>query len=570
MRSSLSFGVLNRNKAQTASSTIAVVAALLMSAVLLSFSVLMPVIPKAVAADLPVKTDFNGDGYADLAIGVVGEDVNGKADAGLVNVLYGSATGLSATFVADQRFSQDYSVAGDSSSNIRDVSEADDHFGAALASGDFNKDGFADLAIGVPGEDVGGSIADAGAINIIYGSASGLSPNSPIANQFWTQDSADVEDNAEAGDRFGVSLAAGDFNKDGFADLAIGVPNESINGHAGAGSVNILYGSLSGLSATSTVADQRFFQDSPGVADFSEDDDSYGASVASGDFNKDGFADLAAGVPGEDLGGVMNTGAVGVIYGSPSGLSALYHIADQLWSQDSAGVGGAAVENEFFGSAMAVGDFNKDSYFDLAIGAPSDSDSFDRGAINFLYGSAAGLAGTSVTVTGDNFQLSGQCPASLGTTLSSGDYDADGFWDLAIGDPNSSSCASSATPGELFVIYFGMTGVSPDTQYMQGLGKMTGTGQALASGDYDADGFSDLAVGSPTFSLATDPTCGPGCEPGPHTGHIGVIFGSTTGLTLAFPAFDPALLTLDQSWTQNNPSVEDVAEDGDRFGSSLT
>ena len=304
MRSSLSFGVLNRNKAQTASSTIAVVAALLMSAVLLSFSVLMPVIPKAVAADLPVKTDFNGDGYADLAIGVVGEDVNGKADAGLVNVLYGSATGLSATFVADQRFSQDYSVAGDSSSNIRDVSEADDHFGAALASGDFNKDGFADLAIGVPGEDVGGSIADAGAINIIYGSASGLSPNSPIANQFWTQDSADVEDNAEAGDRFGVSLAAGDFNKDGFADLAIGVPNESINGHAGAGSVNILYGSLSGLSAASTVADQRFFQDSPGVADFSEDDDSYGASVASGDFNKDGFADLAAGVPGEDLGGV--------------------------------------------------------------------------------------------------------------------------------------------------------------------------------------------------------------------------------------------------------------------------
>jgi hypothetical protein len=266
----------------------------------------------------------------------------------------------------------------------------------------------------------------------------------------------------------------------------------------------------------------------------------------------------------------MDAGVVSVIYGSASGLSATSPLADQLWSQDATGVGGTAAENEFFGSAMAVGDFNKDGHFDLAIGAPGDSDSFGRGAINFLNGSAAGLVGTAITVTGDNFQLSGQCPASIGTTLSSGDYDADGFWDLAIGDPDSSSCASSATPGELFVIYFDASGVSPDTQYMQGLGKVTGTGQALASGDYDADGFSDLAVGSPTFSLATDPPCGPGCEPGPHTGHVGVIFGSSAGLSLAFPAFNPALLMLDQSWTQNNPSVEDVAENGDRFGSSLT
>lgn len=57
-------------------------------------------------ADAP-KTDFNGDGYADLAVGVPDEDINGKANAGSVNILYGSSAGLSATSVPDQRFFQD-------------------------------------------------------------------------------------------------------------------------------------------------------------------------------------------------------------------------------------------------------------------------------------------------------------------------------------------------------------------------------------------------------------------------------------------------------------------------------
>ena len=89
------------------------------------------------------------------------------------------------------------------------------------ALSDFNGDGFADLAIGAPYEDVG-SLTDAGAVNVLYGSGGGLQATSPD-DQFWTQNSPSVRGTAKYNDQFGKSVAAGDFNHDGFADLAIGV-----------------------------------------------------------------------------------------------------------------------------------------------------------------------------------------------------------------------------------------------------------------------------------------------------------------------------------------------------------
>lgn len=211
--------------------------------------------------------DFNNDGYTDLAIGVPDEDVGVHVDAGAVNVIYGSPSGLSSTFVTDQIWHQD----SDSIEGFPDTSE---HFGSALAAGDFNNDGYADLAIGTPLDYVN-SVGGAGSVNILYGSSSGLSSTS---NQIWHQDSASVDDSVEFGDHFGSALVTGDFNGDGNDDLAVGVPDEDINGHADAGSVNIIHGSPSGLSATS-VPDQRFFLDFAGVEDFSEPNDHFGASI---------------------------------------------------------------------------------------------------------------------------------------------------------------------------------------------------------------------------------------------------------------------------------------------------
>ncbi len=122
-------------------------------------------------------------------------------------------------------------------------SEALDNFGASLAVGDFDGDGKDDLAIGVPGEDIG-NIASAGAVNILYGTNNGLTVT---GDQIWHQDIDGVEGGSEAFDNFGASLAVGDFDGDGKDDLAIGVPGEDIGNIVSAGAVNIIYGSDSGL-----------------------------------------------------------------------------------------------------------------------------------------------------------------------------------------------------------------------------------------------------------------------------------------------------------------------------------
>jgi len=75
---------------------------------------------------------------------------------------------------------------------------------AGSLQADFNNDGFADLAVGTPFEDAG-TIEDAGAVNVLYGSAAKLTG---IGSQIFTQDSSGVGSTAEAFDDFGRPLAA--------------------------------------------------------------------------------------------------------------------------------------------------------------------------------------------------------------------------------------------------------------------------------------------------------------------------------------------------------------------------
>ena len=227
-------------------------------------------------------------------------------------MIYGSATGLSSA--ANQLWAQN-------SAGIADGPDVGDAFAAALAAGDLDGDGDGDLIAGVPGESAGTN-ANAGLVHAIYGSGAGLSS---AGSQSWNQNSSGIADKIEAGDRFGAALAAGDMNGDSRDDLGVGVPSEGIGTIAGAGALNLIYGSAGGLTAT---GNQLWQQDSAGITESAEAGDSFGAALAAADLNGDSRADLAIGVPAETSGAILG-GGLNVIYGSATGLGAT---GNQLWS----------------------------------------------------------------------------------------------------------------------------------------------------------------------------------------------------------------------------------------------
>ncbi len=193
--------------------------------------------------------------------------------------------------------------------------ESGDGFGWSLASGDFDDDGFDDLAIGVPGED-----DSEGQVQVVFGSATGLRPS---GNLFWSE--TFIGGLSEDGDRFGETLAAGDFDGDGFDDLVVGIPWENLGAAANAGQVDVLYGAFDGFNRMRT---QFWAEDAIFGGGTSESNDAFGYALASGDFDKDGFADLAIGHPAESVGGAQD-GAVTVLMGSAAGLTAARRATDR-------------------------------------------------------------------------------------------------------------------------------------------------------------------------------------------------------------------------------------------------
>ena len=461
--------------------------------------------------------DFDGNGFADLAVGVPTESINGNFAAGAVNVIYGSSQGL--TTVGDQFWSQD-------TDGIKGEAQPEDSFGAALAVGDFNQDGADDLAIGVPDESIDG-IPDAGAVHVILGSL-GEGLVSP-GDQFWHQNVEGVKGEAQIDDEFGAALAVGDFNNDSFPDLAIGVPGESVDGIPGAGAVNVLYGSAAGLD---TPGDQFWTQNTEGIKGDAEVGDNFGAALAVGNFDGDDFDDLAIGVPDETIDSAVDAGAVNVIYGSELGLDSP---GDQFWTQGTEGLKGVPQFQDRFGTSLATGDFNNDNRDDLAIGVPGESidGAIAAGAINVMLGTAAGL-----DTPGDLFLHQGvdgidgavEENDQFGFALAAGNFDGDAFTDLAIGLPGD-TIGGQFEAGAANVIYgddlgFDLSRTQLWTQDTPGIKGIPFDNDnfafALASGDFDGDTRHDLAIGVPGDDVS-------GGNAANDQGAVNVLYGSAIG-----------------------------------------
>ena len=114
---------------------------------------------------------------------------------------------------------------------------------------DFNGDGFDDLVINTPGKTVDG-YASAGEITVMYGSSTGVQPSTSVT---FTEDTPGVPESAHARDNWGYTHAVGDFNHDGYDDLAIG-GEDTVSAQDNAGTVTILWGSAQGLTATGSCS----------------------------------------------------------------------------------------------------------------------------------------------------------------------------------------------------------------------------------------------------------------------------------------------------------------------------
>ncbi|MET7359227.1 FG-GAP-like repeat-containing protein [Streptomyces sp. NPDC005562] len=361
--------------------------------------------------------DLDGDGYTDLV-------VNGGKKA---VVLWGSAQGLSGTGSVELDSNGAHVTAGDfNGDGKRDLVTAEypepedpmdnDDAGMTIAYGPFKRDGKAASSQQVvtsqtfgPGDFVAGDVSGDGIDDIV--SSHGFE-ESAYKSQLWKGGKDGVATTAQKLVP-SVGGAIADIDGDGYGDFVtrdIGDNFEDMPSQKGA--IIVRYGAASGLSDRTT----KINQDSAGVPGAGETGDEFGAAISAGDVNGDGFADVAVGVPGEDIETTADAGSVVLLKGSRTGLTGT---GSQAFDQSKPGVPGASEKGDKFGARVLLSDPNKDGKADLTVAAPDeDGDVANTGAVWHLRGSAAGLTTTGV----DSFG-----PAAVGAPATAGVRFGDGL-----------------------------------------------------------------------------------------------------------------------------------------------
>ncbi|MBF0261970.1 MAG: FG-GAP repeat protein, partial [Magnetococcales bacterium] len=525
--------------------------------------------------------DFNGDGIADLLLGVphLGAYENGGA-----YIVYGTGnTAQSATV------SLAFGLSSGAGYLFRGAS-AHQRAGYSVNSiGDINGDGLDDIVIGTNND--GAGYSGAGTCYVVFGSSS-------LAGTALNLVSLDGTNGFQlsglyAGDQFGVSAkGAGDINGDGFDDMIVGALRyDSPDGVGGfltsSGAAYVVYGHASNFWSdypSATVND--LINDINGPAAFLirgvEKHDHAGISVSSaGDINGDGYADLIIGADRVDSipGNIPDDryGAAYVVYGKAGGFGTVIDLSS-LNATSGFRLFGASAYDSAGWSVSSAGDVNGDGLDDMLVGAfrANSNGQYVSGAAFVVFGQT-GLFDSEVelsALTGANgFRISGLAIGDyLGTSVASaGDFNGDGFDDIIIGASGAPPAFPGAysSPGTAYIVYGKGGGFASavdlatlgghDGFRVDGLGSTQAFGFSVASaGDLNLDGYDDVIVGAPG-----QPPVGSGANEQSYVLYGGNFTGAAPAWTMGFKvegeeAFDHSGFSVSMAGDVNGDGFADV------------